>query len=82
MRDFYAAFNTWREKFQSSIVDLGGKLKPGGKVVTSSGVIDGPFTEAKELIGGFMIVAADNLEDAAEIPELAETPLRIAPGLE
>ena len=26
--------NAWKEKFKDNIVDMGGKLKPGGKVVT------------------------------------------------
>ena len=34
----FAAFNAWKEKFKDNIVDMGDKLKPGGKVVTASGV--------------------------------------------
>ena len=60
MQEMYAAFNAWKEKFEANIVDMGGKLKPGGKVVTASGVTDGPFVESKEIIGGFMIVAAED----------------------
>ena len=39
---------------------------------TASGtsVTDGPFTEAKELVGSFFIVEADDLEDAVEIASL------------
>ena len=29
-------------------------------------VMDGPFTETKELIAGYIIVSAESLEDAAE----------------
>ncbi|MGN6488510.1 MAG: YciI family protein [Devosia sp.] len=43
--------------------------KEGGKVV----VQDGPFTEAKELIGGFWIIEADSL--AAAIEWVAKVPL-------
>lgn len=67
MQQMYAAFNAWREKFKANIVDMGGKLKPGGKVVTTAGVTDGPFVEAKEIIGGFMIVSADDYEGAVEV---------------
>ena len=28
----YAVFNAWKEKFKDNILDMGGKLKPGGKV--------------------------------------------------
>ena len=62
----YAKFNAWKEKFQENIVDMGGQLK-GGKFVTSEGVTDGPFVESKEVIGGYMIVSAESLEEAIEV---------------
>ena len=37
MQEMYAAFNAWKEKFKDNILDMGGKLKPGGKVVTRVG---------------------------------------------
>lgn len=43
--------------------------KQAGKVV----VQDGPFTEAKELIGGFWIIKADSLQEA--IDWVAKVPL-------
>jgi hypothetical protein len=67
MQEMYAAFNAWKEKFKDNIVDMGGKLKQGGKILTTSGTTDGPFVEAKEIIGGFMVVAAESYEGAAEI---------------
>lgn len=63
----YAAFAAWQEKFKANIVDMGGRLKPGGKVVRASGVTDGPFAEAKELVGGFMIVSAESYERALDV---------------
>ncbi|WP_109833339.1 YciI family protein [Reichenbachiella versicolor] len=52
-----------------------GKLKHAGealgfegKTVHSDGSItDGPYTEAKEIVGGFIIVTADNLEEAVAL---------------
>jgi hypothetical protein len=38
------------------------RLDPGGKVH----VTDGPFTEAKEHIGGFWVLEAPSLDDALE----------------
>ena len=32
MEEMYAKFNAWKEKFHENIVDMGGKLKGGGKV--------------------------------------------------
>ncbi len=66
MEEMYARFNAWKEKFQENIVDMGGKLGDG-KVVTAEGAADGPFVEAKEVVGGFMIVAAASLEEAVEV---------------
>ena len=50
-----------------------GKMKPGqrlarpGKLVSHGRVIDGPFTEAKEVIGGYWFILARSLEEAADI---------------
>jgi len=52
MQEMYASFNAWKEKFKDNIVDMGGKLKAGGKVVSQSGTTDGPFVESKEVVGG------------------------------
>src|SRR2546423_6142212 len=51
----------------------GGPSNPGGKVVRASGVTDGPFTEAKELVGGFMIVAAESYERAVQVAPSSRT---------
>ena len=67
MQEMYAKFNAWKEKFKDKIVDMGGQLKAGGKIVTSEGATDGPFVEAKEVIGGFMIVSAESVEEAIEV---------------
>jgi len=59
-------FNDWREKFHENLVDLGGRLG-GGRLVLSEPNRDGPFVEVKELVGGYMIVAASSLDEAAQI---------------
>jgi hypothetical protein len=53
----------------------------GGKPVVS----DGPFTEAKEVVGGFFVIEADNREEALRIAALhpaAELGERMGWGLE
>jgi len=46
----------------------GDALTPEGKVVKSQKVVtDGPFVEAKEVVGGFSIIKADSLAAAAEL---------------
>ena len=78
MQQMYAAFEAWKEKFEANIVDLGGRLAPGGRVLRTSGVTDGPFTEAKEVIGGYMVVAADSYDRAMEVAR--ECPGLVSPG--
>lgn len=67
MQEMYARFNAWKEKFSRNIVDLGGKLAGDSAVLTSEGVSDGPYVEAKEIVGGFMIIEADDLDQAIEV---------------
>jgi hypothetical protein len=78
MQQMQTAFNRWKEKYNASIVDMGAPLKPGGKILTSSGVMDGPFAEAKEIIGGYMIVSAESYEGALEVAR--ESPALMMPG--
>jgi hypothetical protein len=48
----------------------GGPLVYDGKIVRDrNAVIDGPFAESKEAIGGFLIIQAANLEQAVQIAE-------------
>ena len=67
MQEMFAAFNVWKEKFKANILDIGSKLRASGKVVTASGVTDGPFAEAKEIVAGFMILATDDYEGAVAV---------------
>ena len=78
MQEMYAAFNAWKEKFKAEIAEMGGKLKGGGKVLSASGVKDGPFVELKEIVGGYMIVEAESYERALEVAR--ECPGLIRPG--
>lgn len=49
--------------------DSGEALLPGGKILKGShkNVIDGPFTEGKEIIGGYFIVNATDYEEAISL---------------
>jgi hypothetical protein len=48
------------------MVDPGDGLTDEGKTVTTKVVSDGPFVEAKEIVGGYSVVEADTIEKAAE----------------
>jgi hypothetical protein len=48
--------------------DRGQPLEGTGKVVRSTkSVTDGPFVEAKDVVGGFTIVSAKNVGEAADL---------------
>ena len=78
MQEMYAALNAWKGKFKDNIIDMGGKLKSGGKVVTESGTSDGPFVESKEVVGGYMLVSAESIEGAIDV--VKGFPGLISPG--
>ncbi len=51
-----------------------GRFKPGSRLSTEAAMVsksgiatDGPFGEAKEVIGGYWLIVAHNLQDAAEL---------------
>ena len=73
VQDTIDRFYAWYEQGLAQ-----GRLKPGsrlanrGKLVSRTAVTDGPFSESKELIGGYWFVLADSLEEAAAIA--AENP--------
>lgn len=60
------------------LLDPGSPLSGTGAVVQPDlTVMDGPFVESKELVGGYTIVEAENLEAACE---LAKQTVKIAGG--
>ena len=72
MQEMFAVWNAWKEKFKDSVVDMGAKLKPGGKVVRAAGAMDGPFVEAKEVVGGYMIITAESYDRAVKLAALPD----------
>lgn len=63
-------WDTWiKEGFvEGWMVDPGDGLKKEGRVVNAKKMVtDGPFVEAKEIVGGFSVVQADTIDAAAEI---------------
>ena len=45
----------------------GQRLASEGRVVSKGRLTDGPFAEAKEVIGGYWFILADSLDEAAQI---------------
>jgi hypothetical protein len=55
-------------KAQGKFANNGIRLAMEGKVLKAGGVItDGPFVEIRELLGSFIVVKADSLEDATTL---------------
>ncbi len=53
---------------QNKLVSSGNRLKGEGRVVKPNGVItNGPYVEIKEAVGGYIIVRAESLDEAAEL---------------
>ena len=65
-------YQEWSEKMGAA-----GKLAGGNKLANDQGkvlrgadsvsVVDGPFAETKEVIGGYFILEADDYDEAAEL---------------
>jgi hypothetical protein len=61
-------FYTWYEQLvEKGTVKRGQRLARERKTVSRGGVVDGPFAETKEMIGGYWIIVAASLQQAAEI---------------
>jgi hypothetical protein len=53
---------------QNKLTDRGNRLADEGKVLRPDNVVtDGPYTEIKELLGGYTIVKARSLDEAVEL---------------
>ncbi|MFI5158091.1 MAG: YciI family protein [Sphingobacteriales bacterium] len=50
---------------QGKLANNGLHLKPEGNVLKAGGVVtDGPFVEIREILGGFIVVKADTMDEA------------------
>lgn len=71
MQRLMKAWMGWIEdlKKDGHLVSTGERLDGGGKVVRgkAKAVTDGPYAEAKDTIGGYMVVEAKDLAHAAEL---------------
>lgn len=53
---------------QNKMVSAGNRLSAEGKVVKNGGIVtDGPYVELTEAVGGYTIIKAESLEEAAEL---------------
>lgn len=62
--DFYR----WHEQLVAEgTFTTGSRLQTARKHVSGSGITDGPFAEAREIIGGYWLIVAGSLQEAASI---------------
>ncbi|MCB1034014.1 MAG: hypothetical protein KDD47_09300 [Acidobacteria bacterium] len=67
------AMQAWMEWMEGGLkagwlLDPGAGLKGAGKVLQPDGAVtDGPFVESKELVGGYCLVEAADLDAAVEL---------------
>ncbi|MEQ1750243.1 MAG: YciI family protein [Prosthecobacter sp.] len=63
--DFYIWLTS---SIEAGRMKMGSRLSTAGATVSKQGIItDGPFGEAKEAIGGYWIIVASSLREAAEL---------------
>lgn len=54
------------------LVSRGNRLAEDGKTIREGKIItNGPYVETKEIIGGYLIIRANSIDDAAEIARSA-----------
>lgn len=76
--DIESAIQKFYEWYERSLGE--GRMKPGSRLSTGAAMVsksgiavtDGPFGEAKEVVGGYWFIVARSLREAAEIA--AENP--------
>src|SRR5215469_11219311 len=71
LETWMAEIGAWYEKHAVSgkLADPGHQLDwpDKAKTVRASGVTDGPYIEAKEVLGGYSLLEADSIEEAVDL---------------
>lgn len=84
----YAKVYEWFQQHDAVLADGGAELQPADTATTVRGggvVVDGPFSEAKEVIGGFSILDVEDIDAAIAVArtwpmlELPGTSVEIRP---
>jgi hypothetical protein len=62
--DFYV----WHDRLvREGVMKAGQRLAREAKIVSGAGIVDGPFTEGKEVVGGYWFFLAGSLAEAAAL---------------
>lgn len=72
-REALEEWNAWGDGLaERGIMQHGHPLEPQGRLVSGTGgqhVVDGPFAEAKEVVGGYFLIHVAGLEEATAIAQ-------------
>ena len=71
----------WRQKLESQkkIASTGNRLSKRGRVIKTNNVVtDGPYAEIKEVLAGFMVIFAEDFNEAVAIAK--ECPIILSGG--
>jgi len=66
-------FRAWADRLRASGKMLHGEklAEEGGKIVTNQkgllSVVDGPYSETKEVVGGYFLIQAEDYDEAVEL---------------
>lgn len=69
LQDRMGKWFAWSEQMgKKGIIRSGEALHAGGKTIAGPNrvVSDGPYTESKEIVGGYYVIAVDSIEAAME----------------
>jgi hypothetical protein len=73
MQQMFGRWMKWVDTLKAKGIYHGGNpLEDGGKMLrgpNGRNLTDGPFAETKEIVGGYMVVSADSLDQAALIAQ-------------
>ena len=73
MQSIVEEYVAWRRSLEEQGRLVGGEklADEGGRILTANGagvhVVDGPFAEAKEVLGGYFTIEASSYDEAIEI---------------
>ena len=76
-QDMYVLFEAWMRKYKDNLSDMGGKLG-SGRIEMADGASSAELAKVHELVGGYMIVTADNIDEAGQIAR--DCPGLVGPG--
>jgi hypothetical protein len=71
MEEAMRQFNNWLDRWnKAGVIKAGQPLSNDGKTISGANVrtmADGPFPEAKEAVGGYILIQAESMDEAMKV---------------